>query len=225
MNKRLISILKAVLATLLYIVGMELIGSWLYIAEAIEFKNYNSYYNLIQGILQFIGVLIFIYFIKNRTFKSLIKKTDRKWYLLALILGVSFAFIQTPLKWVYNLLFGTEYYIAYRFDGLPKFKNINMISGVLLIPIAEELFFREYIQNKLQKKTNIIVAILTASILFASIHSPYLNLIFDSVKQDWHWFYLTIFGGILSGLLYYKSNSIGPPIIFHMFWNIMVYIV
>ncbi len=213
------------MATLLYIVGMELIGSWLYIAEAIEFKNYNSYYNLIQGILQFIGVLIFIYFIKNRTFKSLIKKTDRKWYLLALILGVSFAFIQTPLKWVYNLLFGTEYYIAYRFDGLPKFKNINMISGVLLIPIAEELFFREYIQNKLQKKTNIIVAILTASILFASIHSPYLNLIFDSVKQDWHWFYLTIFGGILSGLLYYKSNSIGPPIIFHMFWNIMVYIV
>jgi membrane protease YdiL (CAAX protease family) len=59
--------------------------------------------------------------------------------------------MQTTLKWIYNLLFGTEYQIAYRFDGLPKFKNINLISTILLIPINEELFFREYIQNNLQK--------------------------------------------------------------------------
>jgi membrane protease YdiL (CAAX protease family) len=64
-----------------------------------------------------------------------------------------------------------------------------------------------------------------ASILFASIHSPYMNLILESSKQDWHLFYLTMFGGIISGILYFKSKSIGPSIVFHMFWNIMVYIV
>jgi membrane protease YdiL (CAAX protease family) len=225
LNNELISIPKAILATLLYLIGIELIGSWFYIAEAIEFENYYKYYLLIQGALQLIGVMIFIYFIKNRTFKNLIKKTHRKWYLFALILGISFVFMQTPLKWIYNLLFGTEYSIAYRFDGLPKFKNVNWISSILLIPIGEELFFREYIQNNLQKKTNTIVAILLASLLFALIHSPYMNLILESSKQDWHLFYLTIFGGIISGILYFKSKSIGPSIIFHIFWNLMVIIV
>lgn len=76
-----------------------------------------------------------------------------------------------------------------------------MISAILMIPIGEELFFREYVQNNLQKKTNIIVAILMASILFASIHSPYMNLILESSKQDWHLFYFTMFGGIISGIL------------------------
>lgn len=225
MKKELISYLKAILATLLYLVVIELIGSWFLIAESIGFESYYKYYLFIQGVLQFIGVLIFIYFIKKRTFKNLIKKTHRKWYLFALILGISFVFIQTPLNWLYNLLFGTEYNIAYRFDGLPKFKNINMISAVLLIPAAEELFFREYVQNNLQNKMNSIVAILIASLLFASIHSPYMNLILESSKEDWHLFYLTIFGGIMSGFLYYKSKSIGPSIIFHAFWNATVFIV
>jgi CAAX protease family protein len=225
LNIELISILKAILATLLYLIGIELIGSWSLIAETIGFESRYKYYFLIQGTLQLIGVLIFIYFVRKQTFKNLIKKTHRNWYLFALILGISFVFMQTPLKWIYNLFFGSEYHIAYRFDGLPKFKNINMLSAILMIPIGEELFFREYVQNNLQKKTNTIVAILLASILFASIHSPYMNLILESSKQDWHLFYLTIFGGIISGILYFKSKSIGPSIVFHMFWNIMVYIV
>lgn len=225
LNNELISILKAILATLLYLIGIEFIGSWSLLAETIGFESHYKYYFLIQGTLQLIGVLIFIYFERKRTFKNLIKKTHRNWYLFALILGISFVFMQTPLKWIYNLLFETEYHIAYRFDGIPKFKNINMISAILMIPIGEELFFKEYVQNNLQKKTNIIVAILMASILFASIHSPYMNLILESSKQDWHLFYLTMFGGIISGILYFKSKSIGPSIVFHMFWNIMVYIV
>ena len=225
LNNNFISIPKACLATLLYIIGIELIGSWALLTEALHFENYYKYYYLIQGSLQLIGVLIFIYFIKKRTFKNLIKKTHRKWYLFAVILGISFVFIQTPLKWIYNVLFGTEYSIAYRFDGLPKFKNLYTISAIIMIPISEEIFFREYIQKNLQKKTNTIIAITMASILFASIHSPYMNLILESSKQDWHLFYLTLFGGLISSVLYYKSDSVGPSILFHMFWNIMVFIV
>ena len=225
MKNKFISISIAILETLLYIIGIELLGSWFYVAEAIKFDNYIDYYLLIQGAVQFIAVIIFIYLIKNKTFKSQIKKTPVKWYIMALSLGISFVFIQSPLKWIYNFLFGTEYYIAYRFDGFPTFKNINIISSILLIPISEELFFREYIQNRLQKKLNIFLSIIIASLLFASIHSPYLNLISELYSQDWHAFYLTIFGGIISGILYYKSKSIGPSMVFHIFWNLVVIIV
>ncbi|KAB1160833.1 CPBP family intramembrane metalloprotease [Tenacibaculum aiptasiae] len=51
------------------------------------------------------------------------------------------------------------------------------------------------------------------------------NLILESSNQDWHLFYLTFFGGIISGFLYFKSKSIEPSIVFHVFWNTMVYIV
>jgi len=225
LNKELINIPKVILATLIYVIGIELIGSWFFLAEAIEFENYLKYYYLIQGILHLIAILIFIYFIKNRTLNNLIKKTHYKWYLFSLILGISFVFMQSSLNWIYNFIFGTDYSIVYRFDGLPKFRNINLITLILLIPISEELFFREYIQNKLQKKMNIFIAVLLASLLFASIHSPYSNLILESAKEDWHQFYLTIFGGIISGIIYYKSKSVGPSILFHIVWNLTVHIV
>ncbi|MBR9847588.1 MAG: CPBP family intramembrane metalloprotease [Algicola sp.] len=114
--------------------------------------------------------------------------------------------------------------MVYDLDGLSQLWNINFISSIILIPIGEELFFREYIQNNLQKKTKIIVAILFASLLFALIHAPYMNLFFEEFQQTWHLTYLTFFGGLISGLIYYKSESIGPSIIFHIFWNLTAHI-
>jgi membrane protease YdiL (CAAX protease family) len=200
---------------------MEIIGGWYLIADAIGIDNYERYYFLIQGILQLIVILTFIIITNKSTGKPLFGKPNFKWYLLALVLGASFVFIQTPLNWLYNPIFETEYLIAYRFDGLPKFLNLNIITTILLIPIAEELFFRQYIQKYLQSKMKGIYAILFASILFASIHSPYTNLVLELSKQDWHLFYLTFFGGVISGSLYYYSKSIGSSICFHIIWNSM----
>ncbi len=152
MKNKLVSIPKAILATTIYLIGIEFIGSCIYVAEGFKFENYYNYFLLIQGTLQLFAILIFIYSIKNKTLKNLIQDTHYKWYLLALILGISFVFIHPPLKWIYNFLFETDYSIVYRFDGLTKFKNINVVSVILLIPISEELFFREFIQNNLQKK-------------------------------------------------------------------------
>ncbi|MEM7769738.1 MAG: CPBP family intramembrane glutamic endopeptidase [Cyanobacteria bacterium P01_A01_bin.37] len=90
--------------------------------------------------------------------------------------------------------------------------------------LAEEIFFRAYIQQNLQKKTNAILAVIFAALLFAAIHSPYTNLILKSSNQDWHLSYITIFGGLISGILYFKSESIGPSIVFHVFWNTMAQI-
>ncbi len=225
LTKKFNTILKAFLATLLYILGIELIGSWFLIAEAIQFEGYLKYYYLIQGALQLLAVLLFMFFKRNKTFKNLIEETHFKWYFFSVILGFSFVFLQTPLNWIYNSIFGTEYSIVYRFDGLLKFKDLYWISSIILIPVGEELFFRGYIQNSLHKKTSVTIAVLLASLLFAAIHLPYLNLILDFSKQDGHLFYQTFFGGLISSLLYLKSKSIGPSIIFHVSWNLMVMIV
>lgn len=219
------SIIKAIIATILFILVIELIGVWSILAETLGFTNYFEYYRFIQGALQFIVILTFIFFVKKQNFKNFIQKTSFKWYLFAVLLGISFVFIQVPLKWFYNFLFETNYNIAFRFDGLPKFTNINILTSVLFAPISEEFFFRDYIQNGLQRSINRIFAILLASILFASIHSPYLNLILEFTKQDWHLFYLTFFGGVISGIFYLVSKSVGPSILFHIFWNVMVTIV
>lgn len=225
MNDGISAVLKAILATLLYIIGMEAIGVWSLLADTIGATSYEKYYLFIQGALQLVGVLIFTFFAKNRTLKNWIPKTDRKWYILAFLLGISFVFIQTPLNFIYNSIAEKDFHIAYRFDGLPKFKDINLISTILFAPIGEELFFREYIQSRLQHKLNTLMAILLAAVLFASIHAPYMNLLIETWKQTWHLFYLTIFGGLISGILYYKSKSIGPSFIFHIFLNTMVTIV
>jgi membrane protease YdiL (CAAX protease family) len=224
LNKTLYNLLIAFIATLLYLVINEVIGVWGGIADSVGFENYYKYYLLIQGAFQTLAVLIFIFFIRKRTFKNLIKKTDKKWYFIALTLGISFVYLQSPLKWIYNFTFDTDYFISYDLDGLATILNVNFISTIILIPIGEELFFREFIQNNLQKKTNIIIAILFASLLFALIHAPYMNLLFEGFQHTWHLTYLTFFGGLLSGLMYYKSESIGPSIIFHIFWNLTAHI-
>jgi membrane protease YdiL (CAAX protease family) len=215
------NILKAILATILYIIVIELLGGWFYVAEAFKIEGYLNYYTFIQGVLQLLLVLLYLYVLRKYTFKQLIRKTHHKWYLFAFVIGCSFVFMQTPLKWLYNFLFNTTYHITYDLDGLSNLLNINHITIILLIPIGEELFFRDYIQKNVQLKTSPIVAILTASILFAFIHAPYSNLFSSNYIDDWHLFYLTFFGGLLSGILYYRSKSIGPSIIFHIFWNLM----
>lgn len=224
LNKYLSNLLLATLATLTYLVVLELIGVWAGIADSLGFENYSKYYMLIQGALQTILVLLFVFFEKKRTFRNLVRKTDIKWYFIAITLGISFIYIQTPLKWIYNFLFDTKYYISYDLDGLPKLWNVNYISAIILIPIGEELFFREYIQNRLQKNTSYVIAILFASLLFALIHSPYMNLFFEDFHQTWHRTYLAFFGGLLSGLIYYKSKSIGPSMLLHIFWNLTAFI-
>jgi len=209
----------------MYICSIEALGSWIFLFEAIEFENYIDYFLFIQGLLQFLAVSVFIYFSSKRYNLSITIATSIKWFVLAFLLGILFVYFQTPLKSIYNWLFGTAYQIDYLYDGFPKFKNINLIASILLIPVGEELFFRGYIQNKLQREFKPPISIFVTAVLFALIHSPYLNLILEFSNEDWHLFYLTFFGGIISGILFFKSKSIGSSIVFHVFWNTMVTIV
>lgn len=204
---------------------MELIAVWFLIPERFEIEHHLDYYLLIQGFLQLAIVLVFMWLINRRGQKKLTLRSNIKWYLLAAIIGCLFIVFQTPLKWFYNLICGTEYLIEYNIDGLSVLKNINILSIIFFTPVAEELFFRGYIQRGLHSKMKPWIAILMATLLFACIHAPYMNLFLSELNKDWHTFYITFFGGLISGILYYKSKSMGPSIIFHVCWNLMAVIV
>ena len=217
-------ILKAILATLIYLISIELLGAWALIAEALGSEDYYLYYNLVQGALQFLAVLTFTLIVQRRNLGFWKERIPIAWYLAAASLGVIFVFAQTPLNWLYNTVFQSDYPIEYNWDGLAQLLNPNTIAIILLAPIAEELFFRNYIQKYLERRNNALLALICSALLFALIHAPYMNLLVASANQDWHMPYMAFFGGVLSGTLYYKTKSLGPSILFHVFWNLTAFL-
>lgn len=214
-------LLKSILATLLFIITMILSLCWFVISEELGLGYYGNYQILGYGILHLLFVILFLWFINRKTSKSFWKHTNLKWYFIATALGILFLFLQSPLNWFYDLLFDTEYLNNKYSFAFKRLTNINILTTILFGPIAEELFFRNYIQENLQEKLKPWIAIFVTAILFALIHAPIENLFGIEYYNDWHHSYITFFGGCISGIIYYKSKAIGPSILFHISWNIM----
>ena len=130
------------------------------------------------------------------------------------------------LKNLFNLLS-----TVFTGEKIPSYTDFNadftlsqgFFITTLIIPVAEELFFREHIQRLLSKHWNYVITILVTALLFSSIHFPVYNLFYFGIgPQDFYQPYMTFFGGLIAGYLYYKSDSIGPPIIMHVVWNFTV---
>ncbi len=221
----MVSIVKSIIATIFYVVVLELSASWFIVVEKVRLDYLLEIYWFIQGLIQLSIVLIFVFLIYRKSPNKILSSAKPKWYVIGALMGILFVLLQAPLKWIYNLIFGTEYNILFKFDNFVEFNDINILASILFIPIAEELFFRGYIQKELHLKFGVLSTIVLSSLLFASIHSPYLNLISDIFTEDWHLFYITFFGGLFSALLYHKSNSIGPSIVYHVIWNTIAIIV
>jgi membrane protease YdiL (CAAX protease family) len=144
--------------------------------------------------------------------------------LLSIIAGFGYPYIQTPLNGIYNLVFDTSYRITYDY-GMEGLLTWNSIAVIFLIPMAEELFFRGYILKQLLTNYKPIIAIGISTCLFALIHLPYQTIFLDSIQFNGHLAYIAFFGGLISGTLYYKSKSLGPSLIFHVIWNLMVVLI
>lgn len=93
----------------------------------------------------------------------------------------------------------TEYYIA------SQFSLTAIINSIIIGPIAEELFFRGYVLNKLIIKGNIKKAIILSSLLFGIIHLA--GGINDAV------------GGFCCALLYVKYKNLYLSMILHSSYN------
>lgn len=213
-------LIKSTVVTILYVVILEIVAFWVIIPKKIG-VDINNIFFFINGFLHLIIVFIFVTLIfkgESQVWKS----SSMKWYIIAVFFSVFFIFLQYLLDWFYDKLMETSYYNNYSFKGTKIIYDVNLLSTIIFIPIAEELFFRRYIQEKLQNSLNSVLAIFISSFLFALVHSPYQNLIWSEFNYNWHLSYITFFGGLISSFLYFKSRSVGPSVTFHVFWNFIL---
>ncbi|WP_375793296.1 CPBP family intramembrane metalloprotease [Chlamydia sp. 12-01] len=88
-----------------------------------------------------------------------------------------------------------------------------ILSLGILIPFAEEIFFRGFLQTFLKNKMNRVYALLYSSVIFALTHVEHSwgSLVFVPV--------LLIFS-LFTGFLYEKERHIAAPIVLHILFNV-----
>jgi len=210
---------KAIFHTFLFILLLELIGIWiLLIPDEMESASLIKAFHFINSIITlFFLVLIFISLKQSDLLKF--NKPEPKYYFIALVSGIGFVFFQSIL----NIIYYQELLFNYNFT-LERLTSLRIIASIIFVPLTEELFFRNYLLRRLLEKYKPIKAIFISSLLFAFIHIPFVSLFFEFMDFSFHHAFIALFGGLIAGILFYKSKSIIPPIIFHVFWNLTSYI-
>ena len=215
---------KAILFTILYYIFLIAIEFWVFLVP-----EKHEYFLVVFKYSHFISTIITFFFLigcfvitKRKELLSFYK-VDFKFYVLALFLGIGFVYFQSILNIIYYKKTSIEFF---KFNySLEKMGNISVIASVLIVPITEELFFRNFIQRELTIIYKPVKSIIITSFLFAIIHLSFLPFFWENTSFNTHQAYIAIFGGLISGFLFYKTKSIIPSIIFHIFWNLTSWIV
>ena len=205
---------------LLYYILLELIGLWILLIPDEIYFNSIEIFNFTNSLVT-LGFLLLMFKWSGKTDSLKFEKTDVKYYLIAIILGIGYIVFQPVLK------------IIYFHDGLNSpfnnnldFNQLNSLIvwvPIIIAPITEELLFRNFLlRNFLEvKSNNFFKSLILSSVLFALVHLSIYQLVYDITSFSFYQAYITLFIGLLSGFLFYKSKSIIPPIIFHVLWNFM----
>ena len=89
-----------------------------------------------------------------------------------------------------------------------SFDLIPFIKLVILAPTAEELFFRGYLLQRLSGRWGLQAGVLISAVIFAVVH-PYI--------------FSGLIGGLLTALIYIKTQNLFAPILYHTLYNILVF--
>ena len=95
-------------------------------------------------------------------------------------------------------------------DPLP----LRIISTVIVVPIAEELFFRSLVIRNFKSTIGPAASVIVSAIIFGAFHFAF------SISSLISVVYAAIVG-LLFGAIFVKYDSIIPPIICHAFFNLM----
>jgi membrane protease YdiL (CAAX protease family) len=124
-----------------------------------------------------------------------------------------------PIAIIFGFFLGWIEYFILKPEPAFQYLNINTFAfGILIMMLtgfAEELIFRGLIQNLLLKIFNVFAAIITANIIFMSMHLIWLNpteLIF------------VFFVGIICGWIYYKTRNLILISVFHGMINFSLFV-
>jgi membrane protease YdiL (CAAX protease family) len=99
---------------------------------------------------------------------------------------------------------------------LPEW-NIRLLYGIALAPVAEELFFRGYLQPVLQYKAGKWKGLIVTALLFSAAHSLKIFILQEASP----WFLIVAFVlGIVYGFVRYKTGSVYNAMLSHAAYNI-----
>lgn len=228
-NQAKLNILKETLTVLIsaiaLVLAMLIVSNTLDLNKLIQLPaHYQSLKILILVSLQNLCLLIpfGIFFFKNKLTASEIgfRKTNPLRAFGYILLGyITFLAINISIKLI-QLFFDIELPgFGEQVNKIDLFGTgtfnliISIFTLTILAPIVEEIFFRGFIQEQLQKITSAKFAIIIQALIFAFAHLEFKVII-----------PLTIIGAIM-GIVYHKTNSIYPTIIFHSINNSLAFLV
>ena len=120
-----------------------------------------------------------------------------------LIYAIAFIFFFGEPTTITELPGGTSW------DSSPVALILTFISICILTPISEELLFRGYILDALNRLHGKWPAIIISSIIFGMVH-------FDPFTMG-----MATIGGVIYGWIRMRTGSLVPVIVAHAMWNTM----
>jgi len=125
------------------------------------------------------------------------------------------AILQTLVITAFTLLLLTAVALVWPWDDLPHRRPFDMVLKLMIsgfaAAVAEEIFFRGWMQPALRRRYSAAVSIVAVNLVFAPLHliaAPYLISL------------LTFFPGLIMGWLRERYGNILPSIIFHFLGNV-----
>lgn len=172
----------------------------------------SSIIYLISSILE-ISIVIFVALIimrkRNKDIYNFKFKLVKIRYLSILcLMGISVLIITKALTIYLPITHITAEYYHKLYE--PNF--LNFVRAVIIVPITEEIFFRGIILQGFLKNYKPTVAIFLSAIIFGLVHMNPGAMITATV------------GGLLTGWIYWKTNSLLPCIMLHFLNNMMAYL-
>ena len=125
------------------------------------------------------------------------------------------AILQTLVITAFTLLLLTAVALVWPWDDLPHRRPFDIVLKLMIsgfaAAVAEEIFFRGWMQPALRRRYSAAVSIVAVNLVFAPLHliaAPYLISL------------LTFFPGLIMGWLRERYGNILPSMIFHFLGNV-----
>lgn len=206
-----------ILSIFLYVEG-KLFGKEV-LNDAVNFPLFFLLGKVVDGLILFLLPILFITKVYEADVKEigLTLRDLRKNIGLGFIAGILFSIFASIADFVVTYILGPGHIHPIHPD-MQKLENADsligysavLISGILIAPISEEVYFRGFTYTILKKRFGKIAGIILSSLLFAVVHLNYL------------WWTVPVFViGIGLALLFERTSSLVSVIIAHATINLL----
>lgn len=172
-------------------------------ASTLNGLNIISAISIILGFM--VSIIIFNISKNNLKNELTIKKISFINIVLSIFIGIGICLINISSLTLISNLLSLNINTAYNY----KVIFTNILSNIIIVPIAEELIFRSVIFNKLKTKYSIKSSIIIQGIIFGVIHLSINRIPYAIIM------------GIILGFIVQKTKSVYTGIIAHMIVNLI----